>query len=94
MTEESLSGRHGTRSGLWREIDMCVAAPGIVESVGDNIAKINYNGNIVNANAGLIKVTAGDYVLVHAGMIIQKLDKTEADKMTELFKELEELGNA
>lgn len=73
---------------------MCVAAPGIVESVSDNIAKINYNGNIVNANAGLIEVSAGDHVLVHAGMIIQKLDKSEAEKLTELFKELEELGNA
>lgn len=73
---------------------MCVAAPGIVESVKNNTAKINYNGNIVNADAGLIKVAAGDCVLVHAGMIIQKLDKSEAEKMTELFKELEELGNA
>lgn len=72
---------------------MCVAAPGIVESVRDNVAKINYNGNIINANAGLIEVAEGDYVLVHAGMIIQKLDKSEGEKMTELFKELEELGN-
>jgi len=72
---------------------MCVASPGIVESVSGNTARINYNGNIVTANAGLIKVEKGDNVLVHAGMIIQKLTKSEAEKMTELFRELEELGN-
>lgn len=73
---------------------MCVAAPGIVEEINGNTAKINFNGNIVNANAGLLEVAVGDCVLVHAGMIIQKLDKSEAEKMTELFRELEELGNA
>lgn len=73
---------------------MCVAAPGIVEEINGNMAKINYNGNIVTANAGLVDVSVGDSVLVHAGMIIQKLDKDEAEKMAELFSELEELGNA
>lgn len=73
---------------------MCVAAPGIVEEINGSIAKVNYNGNIVTANAGLIDVSVGDCVLVHAGMIIQKLDKDEAEKMAELFAELEELGNA
>lgn len=73
---------------------MCVAAPGIVEEINGNMAKINYNGNIVTANAGLVDVSVGDCVLVHAGMIIQKLDKDEAEKMAELFAELEELGNA
>lgn len=73
---------------------MCVAAPGIVESIDGNIAKINYNGNIVTANAGLLEVTVGDWVLVHAGMIIQKLSKSEAEEMKELFSELEDMGNA
>ena len=73
---------------------MCVAAPGIVEEINGNTAKINYGGNIVSACSGLVEVKVGDYVLVHAGMIIQKLDKSEAEKMIELFDELEELGNA
>lgn len=73
---------------------MCVASPGIVEEINGETAKINYGGNIVSACAGLVKVEAGDYVLVHAGMIIQKIDKSEAEKMIELFNELEELGNA
>lgn len=73
---------------------MCVAAPGIIEEINGETAKVNYGGNIVSACAGLVEVKVGDYVLVHAGMIIQKLDKSEAEKMIELFSELEELGNA
>ncbi len=72
---------------------MCVAAPGLVKSIKDNIAKIDYNGNIVEANAGIVSVKPGDRVLVHAGLIIQKISKNEAEKMDELFRELEELGN-
>ncbi len=70
---------------------MCVAAPGIVVSVKDSIAQIDYEGNKVNAHAGIINVEPGDYVLVHAGMIIQKLKQKEAEEMLELFHELEEI---
>ncbi|MGN0163010.1 MAG: HypC/HybG/HupF family hydrogenase formation chaperone [Candidatus Ornithomonoglobus sp.] len=73
---------------------MCVAAPGLVRSIDNNIAKIDYSGNIVEANAGLVKVKPGDYVLVHAGLVIQKINEREAKEMTELFNTLEELGNA
>ncbi|MGM9937257.1 MAG: HypC/HybG/HupF family hydrogenase formation chaperone [Candidatus Ornithomonoglobus sp.] len=73
---------------------MCVAAPGLVKSLDNNIAKIDYSGNIVEANAGLVKIKPGDYVLVHAGLVIQKINESEAKEMTELFNTLEELGNA
>ena len=73
---------------------MCVAAPGRVIEIKDNIATVDYNGNITKANAGVVNVTVGDYVLVHAGLIIQKISKSEAKEMEELFGMLEELGNA
>lgn len=73
---------------------MCVAAAGLVKSLDkNNIAKIDYNGNIVEANAGLVSVSPGDRVLVHAGLVIQKISETEAQEMETLFRELEELGN-
>ena len=72
---------------------MCVAAPGRVLDIKNNIATIEYSGNTVNANAGLVKIKPGDYVLVHAGLVIQRVDEEEAKNMTELFKTLEELGN-
>lgn len=70
---------------------MCVASPGIVKKIENNIADIDYNGNIVKAHAGIVDVSPGDYVLVHAGMILQKMKRSEAEDMISLFKELEEL---
>lgn len=73
---------------------MCVAAPGKVIEVKDNVAKIDYNGNRVNAHTGIIDVKPGDYVLVHAGLIIQVVAEDEAKWLIDLFNELEELDNA
>lgn len=70
---------------------MCVAAPGKVIEINDDTAVIDYNGNKVNANKGIVDVKIGDYVLVHAGLIIQVLPEDEAKNMLELFEELSEL---
>ncbi len=70
---------------------MCIAAPGKVIKIEDNIAHVDYNGNIITANAGIVPVSAGDHVLVHAGLIIQRINKTEAEEMAELFSQLEEI---
>ncbi len=70
---------------------MCVAAPGeIVELDGRN-AVIDYSGNRVHANAGIVDCKVGDRVLVHAGMIIQVLSNEEAEDIKNLFDELEAL---
>lgn len=72
---------------------MCVAAPGRVVEIKDNIAKVSFSGNIVTANAGLVKINVGDNVLVHAGLIIQKVSQNEAEEMQDIFEMLRELGN-
>lgn len=72
---------------------MCVALPGIIEKIEDSIATVNFAGNIVRAHTGVVKVKVGDYVLVHAGLVIQKLDKEEADNMRELFEAIKEIEN-
>ncbi|MCJ7497644.1 MAG: HypC/HybG/HupF family hydrogenase formation chaperone [candidate division Zixibacteria bacterium] len=41
----------------------------------------------------LDKVKVGDYVVLHAGFAIQKLDRKEALKTLKLFDELEAIGN-
>lgn len=70
---------------------MCVAAPGkVIEIDGDN-AVIDYNSNRITANKGIVDVKVGDYVLVHAGLIIQVLPDEEAENMIEIFKDLGEL---
>lgn len=71
---------------------MCVAAPGRVIEIHDDTAVIDYNGNKVNANKGIVDVSTGDWVLVHAGLIIQVLPEDEAQNMIDIFQELEELS--
>lgn len=71
---------------------MCVAAPGRIIELNGKTAKIEYSSNIITANAGIVDCKEGDWVLVHAGLIIQVLPQDEAEYMTELFKDLEELG--
>lgn len=71
---------------------MCVAAPGKIIEINDNKAKIDYAGNITTVSVGIVNCKVGDWVLVHAGLIIQVLPEDEAKYMTEIFKDLEELG--
>lgn len=70
---------------------MCVAAPGkVIEINGDNVV-LDYDGNRVSANKGIVDLKIGDYALVHAGLIIQVLPGDEAKFMLDLFKDIEEL---
>lgn len=70
---------------------MCVAIPGKVIELNGTKATIDFSGNIVKAEAGLVNVKVGDRVLVHAGCIIQTMDDKMADEMEELYREIEDL---
>lgn len=70
---------------------MCVAAPGRILSINDNIATVEYNTNRIQANLGIVEAKIGDWVLVHAGLVIQILSEPEAQSMLELFRALEEI---
>ena len=71
---------------------MCVAAPGKVIEINGVNAKIEYSSNITTVNKGIVDCKVGDWVLVHEGLIIQVLPEDEAQYMTQLFNDLEELG--
>ncbi|MEE1115026.1 MAG: HypC/HybG/HupF family hydrogenase formation chaperone, partial [Eubacterium sp.] len=64
---------------------MCVAIPGKVIHIEGGDASVDFSGNVVKAKAGLVNVQPGDFVLVHAGCIIQKVSAGEADEMKELM---------
>jgi len=70
---------------------MCVAMPGKVISVEGTKAIVDFSGNRIEAQAGLVKVKPGDSVLVHAGCILQILAKEEADSLTDLMAELQNI---
>ena len=63
---------------------MCVALPGKVIEINERDAVVDFNGNQVTARAGLVEVEVGDYVLVHAGCIIQKVSKQQMDELENL----------
>ena len=70
---------------------MCLAIPGKVISINkeDNQASIDYGNNTIRlANISLVSVSIGDYVLVHAGFAIQKVDPKEAKETLALFSEI------
>lgn len=71
---------------------MCIAIPGKIISIDSSRAKVDFNGNVVDVNVGLIDPKVGDYVLVHAGCAIEVMSKDKALELIELFQDLEELA--
>ena len=69
---------------------MCVAYPGKILSIENNHARVDFTGSVVPVNISMVSVQPGDYVLVHAGMAIQKVETEEAKEWIALFRDLEE----
>ena len=68
---------------------MCVAYPGKILSIENNHARVDFTGSVVPVNISMVDVEPGDYVLVHAGMAIQKVETEEAQEWIALFRDLE-----
>lgn len=65
---------------------MCIAVPFEVIEIDGNEAIVHYKGVKMKVNIALLEnVDLGDYVLVHAGCAIEKMDKEEGEKTKELF---------
>jgi len=69
---------------------MCVAIPGEVIEIEGNTARVEVSGSVVPARIDLLSddVKVGDYLLVHAGFAINKVDKQEAEEVRALWAEL------
>lgn len=74
---------------------MCLAIPGkIVEivDVENRIAKVEVGGVRRNVNVGMLnedEATIGNYVLIHVGFAMTRIDEAEA---METLRVLEEIG--
>lgn len=71
---------------------MCVAIPMKVIEIHGDRGIVEAGGMQKEVGLHLLEnIRLGDYVLVHAGFAIQKLDEKEAEKTLALFKEMENL---
>jgi hydrogenase expression/formation protein HypC len=58
---------------------MCLAIPGKVTSVEGLAARVDFRGITISVRTDLLPDTAaGDWILVHAGFAIQRLEPDEA----------------
>ena len=64
---------------------------GKILSINGTTATVAYSGNRVPANLGVVKAQVGDWVLVHAGLVIQVLSESQAQEINNLLAELETL---
>jgi len=73
---------------------MCLSIPGKVKSVDGDKAIVSVGGTEYETSLQLLEdVKVDDYVLVHTGFAIQKLDEEEALETLRLFSEIEESNN-
>ena len=69
---------------------MCLAIPAKVISLSESgMASVEIGGVKKDVSVSLIEdVSVGDYVIVHTGFALSKLDPEEAEKTLELFAEM------
>jgi hydrogenase expression/formation protein HypC len=70
---------------------MCLAIPGLIESVEGRTAVVDFGGIKREAILDLMEdgaVKPGTYVIVHTGFVIQILDKEEAEETLKLWREI------
>jgi hydrogenase expression/formation protein HypC len=67
---------------------MCLAIPSKIIEIEDSIATIDVDGVRRKASLMLLEdAVVGDYVIVHAGFAIQKLDEAAAMASLKLLRE-------
>ena len=67
---------------------MCLAIPSRITKIENNMATIDVEGVQRQASLLLLEdARVGDYVIVHAGFAIQKLDEAAAQETLELLRE-------
>jgi hydrogenase expression/formation protein HypC len=75
---------------------MCLAIPGKIVEIVDaenQIAKVEVGGVKRNVNIGMLgedEARVGDYVLIHVGFAMSKVDEQQAEDTLRVLKEIGE----
>lgn len=77
---------------------MCLAVPGKIISIAggnplERTGKIDFGGVFKQANLAFVpEANIGDYVIVHVGFALSRVDEEEAQKVFEYLQKMGELG--
>ena len=70
---------------------MCLAIPAKVLEIDGNVAQVELGGIVRPIALDLCPdVSVGDYVLIHTGFAIQRMDEGEAKETLDLLREMAE----
>ncbi len=71
---------------------MCLAIPAKIVALKDNMATVDMDGTRREASLLLLENPAlGDYVIIHAGFAIHKIDEAEAMESLRVLRQLASL---
>ncbi len=77
---------------------MCLAIPGKIESISSDdpllrIGRINFGGIVKEASLAYVpEAVVGDYVIVHVGFALSRMDEAEARKILDYVQAMEDLS--
>lgn len=78
---------------------MCLAVPGKILSIQGleedltRVGKVSFGGIVKDVNLAYVpEAKVDDYVIVHVGFALNTVDESEAMKVFEYLKEMDELG--
>ncbi len=70
---------------------MCLGIPGKILEIEKNVAKVDVGGLVRDISLDLCPdASIGEYVLIHTGFAIQRVDEEEAKETLELLRQLAE----
>lgn len=70
---------------------MCLAIPAKIVAIDGSQSRVELTGNVIEADLTLVEgARVGDWVLVHAGFAIERLDEEDALETLTLFAQAEE----
>ena len=76
---------------------MCLAVPGKIVSIRgeqalERVGKIDFGGVLKEASLAYVpEAVVGDYVIVHVGFALSRVDETEAGRIFEYVRQMESL---
>jgi hydrogenase expression/formation protein HypC len=77
---------------------MCLAVPAEIVSMENGMATCRVGGGETTVQASLLlldeEAVIGDYLLIHAGFALRRLDPEEAEETLELMREMADRDDA